>query len=72
MCNLTREEREFSEKVHIDVEENDAEKHACNDAAGKTKSQRYIKSLIKSCLFSKIILNPLFKRFTDNHIIHHF
>lgn len=58
MCNLTREERKFLEKVHIEVEGNDAEepeKQAYNDAAGKTKSQRYInaQSLIKSCLFSK-------------------
>lgn len=34
MFNLTREEREFLEKAHIDVEEDDAEENIDIDAAG--------------------------------------
>lgn len=39
MCNLTREEREFLEKAHIDVEEDDAEENIDNDAAGNTNKE---------------------------------
>lgn len=42
MCNLTREERIFLEKAHIDVEEDDAEGNIDIDAAEiKTMDQRY-------------------------------
>lgn len=36
MCNLHREEKEFLEKAHIDVEEDDAKENINNDAAVNT------------------------------------
>lgn len=39
MCNVTREEREFLEKAHIDVEEDDAEKNIDIDAVGNKNKE---------------------------------
>nr|XP_034331617.1 uncharacterized protein LOC117690899 [Crassostrea gigas] len=39
MCNVTRKEREFLEKAHIDVEEDDAEENIDIDAAGNKNKE---------------------------------
>lgn len=40
MCNLTREAREFLEKAHIDVKEEDAEEDNDIDAVGNNKERK--------------------------------
>lgn len=72
MCNLTREAREFLEKAHIDVKEEDAEEDIDIDAVGNKKQKaRGIKMLrVRYKIFSPF-KHYLSYILNNNHIIHH-
>lgn len=71
MCNLAREAREFLEKAHIDVKEEDAEKDIDIDAVGNKKQRaRGTKMLrVRYKIFSPF--KHLSYLLNDNHITHH-